>query len=323
MKRFLSLLLILFLLPLNAFAAPDPQALYVCKSARDFHLRDKPDGRFVESVPDASTVYILEWPAEEEWVYASYKGQRGYAKLAWLYQIRSLDPANAPLHNVPNAVEGMLVLKEQVLIKAGDYEGTLLEAGDTVCGRPDGEGNYIVPVWRSELILTSSQADFVPFADPAAAEPGDVIGAFTTFYGDQQGKGKAKEREFNIMEGSVRTNGATVQPGESFSFNALCYPYSKKNGYQLAPNISKKGTGYGGGICQFTTTLYNALLSTPLLITEWAVHRYTGVVYAPQLFDAAVGDYSDLAFTNTLSYPVRLDSTVENGVINTFIVRAD
>ena len=71
-----------------------------------------------------------------------------------------------------------------------------------------------------------------------------------------------------------------------------------------------------------TTTLYNALLSLPLQIERWTVHRKIGVQYVPQFFDAAVGSYSDLVFTNTLPYPIAISAQPQNGVVTVLLLRA-
>lgn len=90
----------------------------------------------------------------------------------------------------------------------------------------------------------------------------------------------------------------------------------------MAPNISSDGEGYGGGVCQVSTTMYNALLSLPLRITKWAIHRDIGVPYIPVGFDSAVGSYTDLSFINTLPYPIRIEAVPQNGVLSVFIYRA-
>ena len=76
-------------------------------------------------------------------------------------------------------------------------------------------------------------------------------------------------------------------------------------------------------MCQLTTTLYNALLTLPLQIEEWSIHRYKGVDYVPQFFDAAVGSYSDLVFQNTLPYPISLHTYPQDGMLTVLICRAD
>lgn len=146
-----------------------------------------------------------------------------------------------------------------------------------------------------------------------------MIYAFTTYYNDHFAKKLNEERNFNIASACERINGTKVDPGASFSFNGLCWPYRKSNGYKKAPNISKEGYGYGGGVCQVSTTLYNCILGLPLQVDKWEVHRSTGVAYAPQHFDSAVGNYSDLAFTNLLPYQIIVEAYAQNGTLTTLI----
>ena len=54
---------------------------------------------------------------------------------------------------------------------------------------------------------------------------------------------------------------------------------------------------------------------------KWVVHRYTGVSYVPQFFDAVVGRYSDLSFTNTLPYPIMILAMPQDGVLTILIAR--
>ncbi len=114
-----------------------------------------------------------------------------------------------------------------------------------------------------------------------------------------------------------------VEREETFSFNALCAPYRHSNGYELAPNVSTDGFGYGGGVCQVTTTLYNAALMLPLQIEEWALHSKQGAVYVPQFFDAAVGSYSDFTFVNLLPYGVQIHASAQSGVLTVLFCRAE
>ena len=67
--------------------------------------------------------------------------------------------------------------------------------------------------------------------------------------------------------------------------------------------------GIGGGICQVSTTLYNAVLKANLEVTERHNHMFT-VSYVPLGHDAAVSyGHADLVFTNTTSYPLRINAT--------------
>ena len=130
-----------------------------------------------------------------------------------------------------------------------------------------------LPVWRGTAALSADAGAYAAFADWRTAAPGDAIAGFTTYYNDRTGSPLHKQRQHNIELGCERIHGQVVEPGEEFSFNALCAPYKQSNGYEVAKNISHDGKGPGGGVCQVSTTLYNALLALPVQITAWAAHR--------------------------------------------------
>ena len=84
----------------------------------------------------------------------------------------------------------------------------------------------------------------------------------------------------------------------------------------------KDGKGPGGGVCQVSTTLYNALLALPVQITSWSAHRPSGVQYIPRSFDSAVGSTTDMAFRNDLPYPVSIRAVTQGGALTVLILRA-
>lgn len=88
-------------------------------------------------------------------------------------------------------------------------------------------------------------------------------------------------------------------------------PFTAANGYHLAGSYSNGQTvqTYGGGICQVSTTLYNAVLRAELNVTERLNHSMT-VHYVPLSADAAIsGTDKDLKFTNNLDYPIYIQGT--------------
>lgn len=299
LKLFLTSLLI-FALAATACLAEDSEAQYQAYSYTTFSLRRTPSesDRGI-SVQKKTKILILEW--DDAWCKVQVGNKVGYAKPEWLYRVQSLD----------------------ALISGGKFKGCTASAGQIACVEAQADGAYLLPVWRGEMQLTDEIGTYHPFADWETAEPGDIIGGFTTFYGDQQGQGKAAAREHNISEGVKRIDGVAVEREETFSFNALCAPYRHSNGYELAPNVSTDGFGYGGGVCQVTTTLYNAALTLPLQIEEWALHSKQGAVYVPQFFDAAVGSYSDFTFVNLLPYGVQIHASAQNGVLTVLFCRAE
>jgi vancomycin resistance protein YoaR len=104
----------------------------------------------------------------------------------------------------------------------------------------------------------------------------------------------------NIRLATYLINNTLVAPGEVFSFNKTTTPRKgDKRDYRLAPIIVGGSIvpGYGGGICQVATTLYNAVKKAGLEIVERYPHSRS-VGYVPRGMDATVSDYLDFKFRN-------------------------
>lgn len=119
----------------------------------------------------------------------------------------------------------------------------------------------------------------------------------------------------NIEIVSKRLNEVTLQPGESFSFNDICGPYGKSDGFLEATILLSDGTeskGYGGGVCQLSSTLYNAIKTLNVDITE-RHHHSTPVAYVPKNEDATVSLQSglDFKFTNRYDVPIKFTTACE------------
>ena len=112
-----------------------------------------------------------------------------------------------------------------------------------------------------------------------------------------------------------------LMPGETFSYNETTGARNWVNGYKSAPVIigGKIVNGEGGGVCQVSTTIYNAALLSGMRIDE--VHNHTiPSRYAQRGRDATVSyGYRDLKFTNTFSHPIYIKNTVGNGAITSKI----
>lgn len=136
-----------------------------------------------------------------------------------------------------------------------------------------------------------------------------VLGSFTTRF-DPSVKG----RVFNIDKSANTINQIVLGPGDRFYFNSIVGNASKANGYQLATVIvnGEFVPGYGGGVCQTSSTLYNAVTRAGLEILELH-HHSKSVGYVPQGKDATVAyGYKDFKFSNNRSYPIKI-KTVVNG----------
>lgn len=116
----------------------------------------------------------------------------------------------------------------------------------------------------------------------------------------------SKERKNNIGLAARAINKYFLDSGAEFSFNKVVGERTEKRGYQTAKIIvgGKFIDGVGGGVCQVSTTLYNAALLAGLKITEYHPHTLP-VSYVAPSFDAMVNSNSaDLRFVNTTHYPV-------------------
>lgn len=119
--------------------------------------------------------------------------------------------------------------------------------------------------------------------------------------------GGSRARRANVKLALSQFNGLVLQPGEELSFNAVTGERTADNGYQEAPGIAGDKSyepTYGGGVCQASTTLYNAALCAGLDITERNKHSIPSS-YVRTGFDAMVNwPDKDLKFVNNTDAPI-------------------
>jgi len=139
------------------------------------------------------------------------------------------------------------------------------------------------------------------------------IGSYTTPLLDSR-----ESRMTNIEVASNELNNIKVLPGQEFSFNTVLGKRTKQKGYEQAPIIIKtsdgikKSPGLGGGICQISTTLYNAVEKARLEVTERHMHSKK-IGYAPKGKDATVAYGSiDFKFKNNHKYPIMIKVYINN-----------
>lgn len=134
-----------------------------------------------------------------------------------------------------------------------------------------------------------------------------------------------KARYSNIDLACDTLNGTIVKKGETFSlWNVLGCP-TKEKGYRKAKTFTSDGKviqSYGGGICQVSTTIYNAVLEAEGLKVEERHEHSRDVAYIEDGKDAAVSYKSaDLKFKNTLDYDIQIEAKVENNKVKIKLVR--
>ncbi len=118
----------------------------------------------------------------------------------------------------------------------------------------------------------------------------------------------------NLKTGVSKVNGTVLMPGEEASVHDLTAPYDAENGYVAAGSYENGQVvdTYGGGICQVSTTLYNAILYSELEIVERFPHSMV-VSYVDPSRDAAIaGDYKDLVFKNNYKDPIYIEGGIDS-----------
>lgn len=135
----------------------------------------------------------------------------------------------------------------------------------------------------------------------------EMIASFYTYYGDS-----GDNRKHNVKVAVDKIDGVTLAPEDEFSFNDVVGARTEDNGFKTA-YIIKDGEfveGIGGGVCQVSSTLYNAVLLADLTITRVQAHSLP-VGYVAPSFDAMVSSGSDFRFVNTLSAPITIKMTAD------------
>lgn len=137
----------------------------------------------------------------------------------------------------------------------------------------------------------------------------NVLGTFTTHCGSGGG------RVQNIISGTAHINGSLVMPGEEYSANAAMEPYTSENGFAPAGSYENGLVvqTMGGGICQVSSTLYNALILAELEITQRQPHSMLVDYVKPSMDAAIAGDVKDLKFKNNTQYPIYIEGYVSDG----------
>lgn len=159
-----------------------------------------------------------------------------------------------------------------------------------------------------QLIITKPAVTVEQFGSEAFP---DRLSIFTTRYDASN-----KDRTTNLRIACQKLNGKIVLPGETLSYNATLGERTIANGYKEAKIYSNGEVvdGLGGGICQISSTLYNAVLMSNLEIVERRNHQFV-TSYLPAGRDATVVyGLTDFRFKNTRKYPVKISANVQNGI---------
>ena len=198
----------------------------------------------------------------------------------------SYDETSSTLHTHVNGVDLAISIEKAKEIIKGDTE------------------EYIIPLEITEPNITIEKLGVEAFPKRLAK--------FSTRYDASN-----TNRATNIELSCKAIDGKIIFPGDNFSFNGTVGPRTKSKGYMLAGAYSAGELieSYGGGVCQVSSTIYNAALYANLEIVERYNHSAT-VSYVDPSRDATVSYGSrDFKFKNSRTYAIKIKATAKNGIL--------
>ncbi len=217
-------------------------------------------------------------------------------------KIRSLIEENAQQYN-KEAVNATLTKTEEGFQVTEGEVGKVVDIDASV----DSVYGYLTGDWDGNAcdVDLAVAVDEPQGTAESLAMVKDVLGTFTTSYSTSGGS-----RSANVANGCSLINGTTLYPGEEFSAYEAVAPFSEANGYYMAGSYlnGQVVDSLGGGICQVSTTLYNAVLRAELEVTERYNHSMI-VTYVDPSADAAIAESSgkDFKFKNNREYPIYIE----------------
>ena len=183
-----------------------------------------------------------------------------------------------------------------------DFSITLDEAKNMLKEEKD---EYVVPLKVLYPSVTTNMIGTEAFPD--------LLSEFSTKYAASN-----KNRTTNLILASNKINGTVLMPGETFSYNKVVGARTIQAGYKEAPIYvsGKVEDGIGGGICQITTTLYNAVVYANLDIVERSNHQFVPSYAGPSRDATVVYGAIDFKFKNNRDYPIKITCSVSGGIAN-------
>lgn len=223
-----------------------------------------------------------------------------------------------------------ILSSEAASLVQGAVDASIVKTGASFDITPEKEGEAIdIEATRKKIISVLNKEwnhkDFTVGIETKKEKPKitekdlsgiqDELGSFWTDAG-------GGDRWQNLKNGVEKLNGTILMPGETLSVGQTTGPYTAENGYVEAGAYENGQvvSDYGGGICQVSTTLYNAVIYAELEVVERSPHSMT-VAYVKPSRDAAIaGDYLDFKFKNTYDTPIYIFGEINSSNQLQFVI---
>lgn len=195
-------------------------------------------------------------------------------------------------------------IRDGITVLIPETDGVNLDITHIENALSEGKKEFDIPVTaeKAKVTLRSIQGDFFS----------DVIGSHTTYFNTG-----VTGRAYNVYLAATKINDVVLNVGDEFSFNQYVGRANAAEGFRTATVYTAEGMvpGVGGGICQVSSTLYNAALYANLEITQRRNHSYT-VAYVKNGLDATVSYGSlDFKFKNNTKGPIKISAYTNGGAI--------
>lgn len=182
-----------------------------------------------------------------------------------------------------------------------DFKISVEEAKNLIASEVKEE--YTIPLKTLYPSVTTSMIGTEAFPDQLAS--------FSTNYNTRD-----TDRTTNLRLAANKVNGTVLMPGETFSYNKVVGQRTIAAGYKEAP-IYVNGQvvdGLGGGICQISSTLYNAVIYANLDIVTRSNHQFVPSYVTASRDATVVYGATDFQFKNNRKYPIKIMCSVSGGV---------
>ncbi len=273
---------------------------------------DSDTGNVIKTMNAGNKIQILDvYPG---WVAIKTGSGIGYVMRHRIDVTDNLDPLHRPNYPIV-PMPYYAVIDRDVEVKADkDAESatlSLLTPGARVAIEGFEDGWAVVIHKRVYgYINTNDLSEILPVADSVeTADAQTPISVFNSFYNDNP------DRIVNLGV-CCKFISRVVQPGETMNFNNEVSPFSAANGYRLAPVLKDGETkmGYGGGSCQVSSTLWDALMQLPgITVLRRNPHGDNAASYLPHGMDAASGTVTqNFIFRNDYDFPIRIDASTHD-----------
>jgi vancomycin resistance protein YoaR len=248
-------------------------------------------------------------------------------KRGWTTKILNMDGSREILYPIPieynpKAIDAMVdewskylqvecknarleIDQQKGLIIIPGQNGRVIARKPTLSQLPKNWEDFNTPV-RIEISLEEKR----PEVNEEDLKGMGELSGFSTWFNPQE-----VDRSHNLVTAAAAINGSVVSPGKIFSFNNTVGERIAAKGYRDAMVIvnGKFEPGLGGGVCQVSSTLYNACLLAGLNIVERHNHTLS-VAYVPLGRDATVAyGIQDFRFKNNTGYPIYLRAVASGG----------